>query len=111
MDTFPLYTNMMIDLPTKALTASQKRSFLAKVDKMDSYGNELIFALICAYYEKHGSGDTQLPYNGTEIEGSIGFDLNDLPKELGQLLYRFINVHLKKIAEDAKLAARVNRKQ
>lgn len=106
MDDFPLYTSLKQDLPSTDLKSSQKMSFVKKVEKMDSAGKELLYVLVQAFFNDHNDKQTfDIPYKGKKNEdGSIAFDLVYFPKELRQLLYRFANKHLKKMAEDKKMA-------
>ena len=45
MSCFPLYNNLVQDLPTKELTQKQKNEFVKNISKIDTNGLELIYSL------------------------------------------------------------------
>jgi len=101
---FPLYTTLNAHIPTKDLTIAQKHDFIRKVASMDSEAHDLIFALIKCYFLEHNSTDTfSIPYNGQLAKDRIDFNLMELPNQLRQLLYRFVTIHGKKLAEDKRI--------
>ena len=102
MNQFPLYTSLLKDLPTKDLTIIEKKEFVKNIKKLDQDGCDLIYALVRVYYldkEDNISGFT-LPYGGKFVKRDLKFDLELLPKELKQLLNKFIFMHLKKMKEE-----------
>jgi hypothetical protein len=105
MSKFPLYDSLSKDISTTDLTASQKRSFLKKIIKIDQNGHELVYALIRMYQIENGEENTSftLPYNGTFTGSDINFDVDKLPKNLKQILYKFLSVHLKKMKEESSM--------
>lgn len=102
MSNFPLYTSLIKDISENDLTTVQKRNFIKKIDEIDKNGQELIYALIKCYQLENNDKNTSftLPYNGLFNENNVIFDLDNLPKKLKQLLYKFINIHLTKMNED-----------
>ena len=46
MSYFPLYNNLLQELPTKELTQKQKDEFIKNISKIDTNGLELIYSLI-----------------------------------------------------------------
>jgi hypothetical protein len=105
MSNFPLYTSLSTNLSTKDLTIAQKSDFIKRVSKMDPDTCELIYALIKSYHLEHESKDSSfvLPYKGSLAQDRINFNLLNFPKQLRQLLYKFVTIHSKKLKEDKKI--------
>lgn len=112
MSYFPLYTSLNINIPDKDLNVIQKNEFIKKMQKMDIETHELIYALIkCFFMENNNNIDSfGLPYEGQLQKDKIEFDLLNLPFKLRQLLYKFINIHKKKILEDEKIKQQIQNK-
>jgi hypothetical protein len=100
---FPFYDSMIKDIKNKDLTMKQKSEFITKIESIDEDGIELVYALIRIYEIRHeeNTGTIKLPYEGKYIDKSnIEFDLDLLPNKLKQLLFKFVNIHLKKMEEE-----------
>jgi len=102
MSRFPLYDNLSQGIKNRDLTVLQKKDFIVKIKEIDTDGYELIYALIKMYQMETGDANTSftLPYKGIFIDENIKFDLNDLPKKLKQILYKFVDIHLDKMSEE-----------
>lgn len=102
MSKFPLYDSLSKDLKIEDLSVMQKRAFLKRVDKMDAYGHELIYALIRMYQIENNEENTSfmLPYNGVYVNTDIHFDLDNIPKDLKNILFKFVSIHLEKMKEE-----------
>ena len=50
MSGFPLYDNLIKDLPKKDLSAKQKTEFVENIKLIDDSGKELLYALVQFYY-------------------------------------------------------------
>jgi len=89
------------------LTIKQKDDFMSKIKKIDNNGAELVYALIRVYEMENGeknSGTFKLPYYGKYTnQQDMKFDLEQLPVKLKQILYKFINIHIKKMEEEHRL--------
>lgn len=103
MSTFPLYDSLVSNIEEKDLTASQKLSFVKKTNKIDIIGRELMYALIKVYEKENENTLSEFPYEGIIENDSITFDLSNFPIKLRQLLYKFLNAHIKKMSEENKL--------
>ena len=91
----------MASLPEKDLTVLQKNDLLKKINTMDTDAHELVYALIKCFYMENNRGDPlSIPYKGQLSKDKIDFDLLKMPNKLRQLLYKFVNVHKKKLLED-----------
>jgi hypothetical protein len=100
MSQFPLYSSLNKNIPDKDLTLIQKKDLIEKI-RINTEVHDLIYALIKTFYIDNFNGDHfALPYKGKLNEDKIDFDLDELPKKLKQLLFKFINLHAKKIDED-----------
>jgi hypothetical protein len=96
MSKFPLYDSLLKDISSNDLNVTQKRAFLKRIQKIDTDGHELVYALIRMYQVENNEENTSftLPYNGTYVESAICFDLDRLPNMLKQILFKFTGVHL-----------------
>jgi hypothetical protein len=110
MSSFPLYNNLIKDIPKKDLTAKQKIEFVNNITKIDSSGRDLVLALIQFFRIENESGITNLygiPYNGISEKNedyteNISWDIGDLPQNLRHVIYKFLNIHLKIMDESKK---------
>lgn len=101
---FPLYNTLLSEIKDKDLTATQKKDFLKKIEKIDQTGSELVYALIKYYYVKNEKNiTTNNPYDGKMVENNITYDINSFPYKLRQILYKFIQKHIKKLKEDKQM--------
>ena len=102
MTEFPLYTSLKNGIPDKDLTATQKADFVKKIEKMNTDGHELIYALIKTFYINNKESETPFttPYDGKLVKSNITFDMDNLPLKLRQIIYKFIKIHTKKVKED-----------
>lgn len=104
MSNFPLYNNLYKETIEKDLTTMQKKSFIKKIENIDQHGFELIYTLVKIYQTEHDiCSNYILPYNGIYINNDISFNLDNLPNKLKRILYKFLQVHIKKMEEEEKL--------
>lgn len=104
MSQFPLYLTLISNLPEKDLTVIQKNDLIKKISTLDPDAHELIYALVKCFFIEHSKGNSlSLPYGGILIKDKIEFNLLDFPNKLRQLLFKFVNIHKKKMDEDEKL--------
>ena len=105
MSNFPLYDNLIKDLPEEEITVKQKDKFIKLVKDIDDYGSELIYALI-RFYQLENSEDKstfKLPYGGKYVKHDMKFDFNELPNQLKHILFKFIQIHIKTLKEENNL--------
>ena len=102
MSDFPLYKTLNTNLSDKDITCTEKKEFVKNIPNMEET-HELIFTLIKCYYYEHEKKECFLPYESKLQDRNITFDLLELPIKLRQLLYKFYNLHVKKISEDKQL--------
>ena len=101
---FPLYDNLREKLKTKDLLVREKTHFIDMIKKIDKDGQELLYALIRYHYNLNADKNNQdLPYEGKYVNETLCFDLDKFPIELKQILYKFIQIHIKKMEEETKL--------
>lgn len=101
---FPLYDNLSSDVKSNDLTTPQKKKFINNISEMDENGIELIYTLIKFYQNDNNDSVDLIPYNGTYINNNITFDLDAFPTKLKQILYKFTNMHKKKLKDEMKIA-------
>jgi hypothetical protein len=99
---FPFYDSMIKDVKNKDLNTKQKDEFINKINKIDENGIELVYALIRIYEMQHeeNSGTFKIPYSGKYVEKNIQFDFEQFPFKLKQILFKFVNIHIKKMEEE-----------
>ena len=108
MSGFPLYDNLIKDLPKKDLSVKDKEQFILDIKKMNANGQELVYALILVYYRQNerSANKEQVPYKGfKKNEGEDGiFNFSwvytQFPIKLRHLLSRFSKMHLQKQQEE-----------
>lgn len=94
MSQFPLYTSLNKNIVEKDLTLLQKKDMVDKITKNQDI-HELLYALIKTYYIENNGNYFAIPYRGKLNDEKIDFDLEDFPKKLKQILYKFITLHIK----------------
>lgn len=93
MSNFPLYDNLMTEVQSfEDLNNKQKDEFMKLVGDIDDNTSELIYALIRVYQLENSDNKNTftLPYDGKFIDNDVKFDLNELPNQLKQILYKFL---------------------
>jgi hypothetical protein len=98
---FSLYHSLIEKIPKKDLTKSEKLDLLSKIEQLDSDGKENLFVLIKYHYLTKEKGLLfDIPYEGKLNSADIEFDISNFPKELKQILYKFVKLHFNKMKED-----------
>ena len=102
MSNFPLYDNLLTDISNTDLTTSQKDEFMKLVKNIDVDGIERIYVLIRMYQLENSEDKStfKIPYGGKFVKNDIKFDLNELPNELKQLIYKFVKIHSSTMEEE-----------
>lgn len=106
MISFPLYDSMIRSISTRDLTSKQKSDLAEKICNLDQAGIDLVYALIRCFFIKNTDNEDMaaMPYKGVikssgKNKEDITWNLADMPIELRQLLYKFVNVHLASVQE------------
>jgi hypothetical protein len=117
MSGFPLYDNLIKDLPKKDLSVKDKEQFIADIKKMNATGQELVYALILVYYRQNerSASKEQVPYKGIkknegeDEDGIFNFSwvYTRFPIKLRHLLSRFSKMHLQKQQEEVDRTSQV----
>ena len=102
MSKFPLYDSISKDIPKEDISVFQKNRFIKRLQKIDNNGHDLIYALIRMYQIENNEDNTSftLPYNGIYVDQDIHFDIENLPKNLRHILFKFVSLHLQKMKEE-----------
>jgi hypothetical protein len=103
MSNVPLYDNLFNEITTNEdLSDKQKDEFMKMVKTLDVTGYEMIYVLIRVYQLENTEDKStfKLPFGGKFLKEDIKFDLNSLPNRLKHMLYKFINIHVKTMAEE-----------
>lgn len=103
---FPLYDNLSKDAPDKDLLVKQKTELVKSISNMDSNDKELVYTIIRVYQKNHTDDelDARMPFGGEKLDKGIKFNLDKFPNPLKQMLYKFITLHSKKIAEEQEIS-------
>jgi hypothetical protein len=109
MSGFPLYDNLIKDLPKKDLRVKEKEEFIQNIKRINMDGLELVYALILVYAGQNEKEDKtfHLPYKGIKEEEddkglhTFSWVYTQFPIKLRHLLSRFVTIHLKKQEEEA----------
>jgi hypothetical protein len=106
MNSFPLYNQIVNNVPTTDLTPTEKEFFSENIKNMDELGKELLFVLIYQFYsENKKKGKNVVPYKGKkEVVNNeltnFTWSLQDLPITLRQMLLKFMKMHLITMEEE-----------
>ena len=102
MSNFPLYDNLIKDLPNEEFSTKHKDKFMKLIKDIDQKGSELIYALIRVYQLENCEDKStfKLPYGGKFVKHDMKFDFNELPNELKHILYKFIQIHSETMKEE-----------
>ena len=104
MSKFPLYDNLSNKIPDKDLTTTQKNKFMKNIDIIDTNARELVYAIIKTYETEHTQqSDIHIPFQGEYKNNKLTFNLEEFPNPLKQILFKFLNMNIKKIKEDKKI--------
>lgn len=96
MSNFPLYDNLITEVTSfEDLSNKQKEHFMKMVVDVDDNSSELIYALIRVFQLENSENKNifTLPYDGKFIDKDLKFDLNELPNQLKQILYKFLTLY------------------
>ena len=100
MSGFPLYDNLIKDLPKKDLTVKEKEQFILNIDKIDLNGRQLMYALVVVFYQNTtDTTSTIVPYEGAKEEVNKGvynfsWVFTKFPVKLRHILVNFVKIHL-----------------
>lgn len=106
MSGFPLYDNLIKDLPKKDLTVKKKEQFITNIDNIDLNGRQLIYALVVVFYKNNTiqTDNDVVPYDVVPYEGdreeikkgvyNFSWVFTRFPIKLRHLLSNFMEIHL-----------------
>ena len=103
MSNFPLYDSLCTDLSILDMATKEKDEFIKIVKNIDVDGSERIMAIIRMYQQENSEDTFKIPYGGKYIKNDIKFDLNELPNELKNMLYKFVKIHSSTMEEEKKI--------
>lgn len=93
---FPLYERLVhTDDEYKELNDEQKDALIDKFKSMSDEKQEIVYALIKAYYmeeQKQFMSTSELPYSGKTLKNRLKFDLDCIPSKLQYILNEFSNM-------------------
>ena len=111
MSNFPLFDTLSSQTENKDLTTGQKDELMKMIKTIDEEGSERIYVLIRMFQLENSEDKStfKIPYGGKYVKTDLKFDLNDLPYQLKQIIYKFVVMHNKTMDEENKI--KKNREQ
>ena len=100
MSGFPLYDNLIKDLPKKDLSVAEKEQFILNIDNIDLNGRQLLYTLIVVFSQNNMMHSTdEVPYKGAKEETKKGvynfsWVFTKFPIKLRHLIVKFVHIHL-----------------
>ena len=93
---FPLYEKLSrADEDYKELNDEQKDELVNKFKGMSDEKQEIVYALIKAYYmeeQQQFMSTSELPYSGKALKSRLKFDFDCIPSKLQYILNEFSNM-------------------
>ena len=91
-----VYETFLKGVVSKELSVHKKEEFLKMVKNLDEEGIKTFLLLIKFHELKiNPTTSTLIPYEGTNTEDEITFDLEKIPTLLQNVLYKFMELHIK----------------
>jgi hypothetical protein len=105
MSNFPLYDSLSAEVTNVDLTTLEKDELMKLLKNIDVEGSERVYILIRMYQLENSEDKStfKIPYGGKYVKNDLKFDLNELPFELKQIIYKFVTMHCKTMEEEAKI--------
>jgi hypothetical protein len=105
MSNFPLYDSLSSEVTNVDLTTLEKDELMKLLKNIDVEGSERVYILIRMYQLENSEDKStfKIPYGGKYVKNDLKFDLNELPFELKQIIYKFVTMHCKTMEEEAKI--------
>ena len=105
MSNFPLYDTLFAEASLIDLSTKEKDEFMKLVKNIDIEGTERIYVLIRMFQLENSEDKStfKIPFGGKYVKTDLKFDLNDLPNQLKQILYKFVTMHNKTMEEETKI--------
>lgn len=106
---FPLYEILIKDVKDKELTKEEKLKLISIIPTLDQKEHDNIFTLIRIHGLKNNYSKNifDIPYNGQNLNKndtsqSIKFNVDKLPHIVGQLIFKFLTIHIERMSENSK---------
>jgi len=102
MSNLPLYEILFKETKNEDLTTKEKDEFMKIIKNIDQKGFEISYALIRIFQLENSEDKStfKIPYGGKFVKDDLNFNLNDLPLQLKQILYKFLVLHIKTMKEE-----------
>jgi len=94
---FPLYNSIKnVTNFDNELTKEEILNVALKIKKLDKQTHELVYAIIKSYQIDHKENKSHiLPYDSKQLKTGIKFNMENLPKDLQNMLVKFLDLHEK----------------
>jgi hypothetical protein len=98
-DTFTLYQTLCCNIPKKEPTLTQKKELAGAIDNLYEHQKVIFIRLIIEHFRVSNKESSNLdimkiPYEGTEDQNGISFDVEKFPVQLKWILLNFLKVCL-----------------
>ena len=102
MSNLPLYEILFKETSNEDLTTKEKDEFMKIIKNIDQKGFEIVYALIRIFQLENNEDKStfKIPYGGKFVKDDLNFNLNDLPLQLKQILYKFLLLHIKTMKDE-----------
>ncbi len=107
---FPLYDILLKDCNDNDLADIQKKEIIPLINSLDDKGHENIFTIIRIHgvlKNKTKEDIFDIPYNGKKIDKQIKFNLSKLPNIVKQMIYKFSQIHKKRMEEEETVRLKI----
>ena len=95
MTEFTLYQTLCCNLPKKEPTLTQKKELINTVNKLYEHQKVVFVRLIIEHFRINNEDITDIlhvPYEGTEDDKGISFNVDNFPVQLKWILLNFLKV-------------------
>ena len=102
--TFPLFEIILSEIKDDDNITEKEDTFLCeKIKKLDSEGNEIMYALMKCYAIKFEQNYDSPPFHPKKITKGFKYNLDKIPKKLLRILLTFVKKHDDKLKEENRL--------
>jgi hypothetical protein len=94
---YSLYYTLNRDIPKKGMTKTQENKLKEKLDATDANSQRAIIMLMAEHSKvvdqvSFDVQDITLPYGSVQQDKDFVFDLENIPRELKWILWKFVNL-------------------
>lgn len=95
----PLFDNLYRETESNDLLVTHKATTIKNIKKIDLQGHEMVYVIIKLFEQKEN-----VKVESKVVKNQLTFDLESMPNKLKQIIYKFTQLHLKKMEEEIRLS-------